>query len=101
MTNFLQGAWLLLNGRPEAASRTFEMLPADTPPRTWTLGSYYAAGRLGDGDVDRYLSDAFPWERRWLYTHMALLARVRGDDDEFETYWHVAREPLAEDASGD
>ena len=101
MTNFLQGAWLLLNGRPEAASRTFEMLPADTPPRTWTLGSYYAAGRLGDGDVDRYLSDAFPWERRWLYTHMALLARVRGDDDEFETCWHVAREPLAEDASGD
>jgi len=94
LTNFLHGAQLLMNRRERQAQRVFSLLPPSPTPRTWTLGSQYAAGRLGDGDVNRYLASAFPWERRHLYAHMALLARVRGDEDEFEVCQELAREPL-------
>jgi eukaryotic-like serine/threonine-protein kinase len=82
LANFLQGISLILAGRPEEALRTFSQLSPEPWPRTWTLGSHYALGRLGEGDLDRYLRGAFPWERSHLRSQALLLARARGEPPE-------------------
>ena len=63
--------------------RVFRMLPFERYPRTWTLGSHCASGRLSGWRLDRYQDDAFAWERKHLFAQMALLARVRGDEARF------------------
>ncbi len=76
LSNFLYGALQLLRGDPKAAEVTFRSLPEARWPRSWTLGSYLAAGRLGAGCVDDYLDQAFPWEKRVLAAHRSLLEAV-------------------------
>jgi hypothetical protein len=77
LCNFLHGVTLILEEREEEAARVFRQLPGIPWPRTWTLGSHYAAGRLGDGDLGAYLAGAFPFEKKNLRAHAELLARAR------------------------
>lgn len=78
LSNFLEGASLMLRSRAEEAMEVFGCLPETRWPRTWTLGSHLATGRLGEGSPEVYLENAFPWERTTLASHQALLDRVRG-----------------------
>ena len=79
LANFLHGVSLTLQGREDAAQRTFSRLPAYPFPRTWTLGSHYATGRLGDGDLRAYLDNSFTWERNQLQSQIKLLKLARGE----------------------
>jgi hypothetical protein len=76
LSNFLYGALQISCGDDTGARRTFEALPDAQWPRTWTLGSYLASGRLGGGEIEAYLARAFPWERRVLASHRELLEAV-------------------------
>ena len=76
LANFLVGCLAMLRGERDQAIETFAALKPMRWPRTWTLGSYYASGRLGDGDLSVYLDEALPWERRNLVSHMRLLESV-------------------------
>jgi tetratricopeptide (TPR) repeat protein len=82
LCNFLNGVALILRGREEEALRVFSHLPGVPWPRTWTLGSHYALGRLGNGSLEAYVRGAFPFERKTLATHAELLARARGEPPE-------------------
>ena len=73
LSNFLYGCLQLLRGREDEAERTFRALPDVIWPRTWTLGSYFASGRLAGGDLERYLAESFPWERRALSSQREVL----------------------------
>jgi hypothetical protein len=79
LANVLYGALLLARGKDKAAAEVFALLPDRDFPRTWTLGAYDESGRLGGGDV--VPSWLFPWERRDLERHRALLRHVRGDHE--------------------
>jgi serine/threonine-protein kinase len=79
LCNFLYGALLIMKGREDAAREVFAALPLARWPRTWTLGSHYALGRLGDGRLESYVQHAFPYERKCLKRHAELLARARGE----------------------
>lgn len=77
MANFLFGALLTKQGHAKEAARTFELLPATRWPRTWTLGSLYASGRLGEGgELTAYREEAFPWELGQLDLQRGLLEKV-------------------------
>lgn len=78
LSNFLLGASLLLRQREEEALHVFRLLEPSPWPRTWTLGSHYALGRLGAGRVESYIEGAFPWERTQLKAQAELLAHARG-----------------------
>ncbi|ANM30150.1 hypothetical protein ABI59_12065 [Acidobacteria bacterium Mor1] len=78
LVNLLYGAYLLATRRPGEAERTFRRLRPTPWPRTWTLGSHYASGQLGEGSLDRYLEGCFDWERAVLEEHRSLLSRVAG-----------------------
>jgi hypothetical protein len=77
------------------------MLPDTENPRTWTLGSYHLSGRLGGGDVNKYLCRALPWERRQLGRHLALLARAQKDAEGLAFWSNLATEPLVQHDSGE
>ena len=72
LSNFLYGTLLLLRGNEQQAQRVFRALPDNERPRTWTLGSYLASGRLDDRDPEFQLR-AFPWEKLVLASHRQLL----------------------------
>ncbi len=74
LSNFLHGVSLIQRGQQENALVVFKYLDAVRWPRSWTLGSHYALGRLGGGDMAAYLKRSFPWERINLERHAALLA---------------------------
>jgi len=80
LSNFLHGVSLTLRGRKDEARRVFELLTPYPWPRTWTLGSHYSAGRLGKGDLDAYLRNAFRWEVLHLQRQASLLASVERRD---------------------
>ena len=79
LVNLLHGATLLARDRDEEAVAVFNLLRPTAWPRTWRLGSHYAAGRLGGGDLDTWWRGAFPWERGQLRRQAALLASARGE----------------------
>ena len=78
LSNFLYGSLQLLLGNELAARRTFEALRESAWPRTWTLGSHVASGRLDATPGGAYCSQAFPWELRVLRNHQELLEAVGG-----------------------
>jgi hypothetical protein len=78
LSNFLYGTLLIRGGREEEAREVFSCLPRTAWPRTWTIGSHYALGRLGGGRLETYLAEAFPYERKCLLSHAELLAEARG-----------------------
>jgi len=82
LANFLHGVLSILQGRQDHAERIFAFLQPAEWPRTWTLGSHYALGRLGRGSLERYLEGAFPWEKKQLRSQAALLAAARGGGEE-------------------
>lgn len=82
LSNFLYGVCLLLRKREEEALHVFAYLPPVPWPRTWTLGSHHALGRLGGGKLKDYLAGSFLWERMNLRRQAALLARARGEPEE-------------------
>jgi len=94
LANFLYGVCLMMAGRQEQARAVFELLPACRFPRTWTLGSYFATGRLACDDAAGRAAALLPWERRHLYAHRALLARAQGDRAESERCWSQSVAPL-------
>ena len=77
LSNFLHGVSLIAKGREEEARLVFSYLQGLPWPRSWTLGSHYALGRLGNGNLASYLDGAFFWERMNLDRHVRLLARAR------------------------
>jgi serine/threonine-protein kinase len=77
LANFLHGTALIRRGREDEAMDVFGHLGAEPWPRSWTLGSHYALGRLGGGNVAAYLKNAFSWERISLERHRRLLERAR------------------------
>jgi serine/threonine-protein kinase len=78
LSNFLHGVTLEWRRKGAEARRVFSYLEPAPWPRTWTLGSHYALGRLGDGDVEAYRRGAFDWERKQLAAQAKLLAAARG-----------------------
>ena len=82
LSNFLYGCLLLHRGDLAPAMHIFSALPSVQWPRTWTLGSYLASGRLGNGSVERYRQAALPWEQAVLDSHIDQLALACGVDRE-------------------
>jgi serine/threonine-protein kinase len=95
LANFLHGLCLLGEGKGGEAMRIFRLLPFERFPRTWTLGSHCASGRLSGWRLDRYRDEAFPWERKHLNAQMALLSLVRGDEEGFKELLAKSRETPA------
>jgi len=82
LTNLLHGASLLMKEREDEAMAVFGYLDPSPWPRTWTLGSLVGAGHLNGHALERYLSGSFLWERKHLYSQMAMLAHARSDEEE-------------------
>jgi len=94
LTNLLHGASLLMDDREDEALQVFGYLEPEPWPRTWTLGSLAGAGHLSGHELERYLSGSFLWERKHLYSQMALLAHARGNDEEQKRYAELAAEQV-------
>ena len=77
LVNFLYGCLWELKERPERARSIFRALEPPPWPRTWLLGSHYAAGYFEADESGIGLQHLFPWELRVLESHRALLERVR------------------------
>lgn len=88
--HLLYGCWLWANEGEEIALIHFRGTLEVPFPRTWTLLHHYLMDNVGT--TERWLENAFLWERRHFFKQLALHYHCRGDHNKVDELLHEARQ---------
>jgi len=85
---FLYGCWLEATEGETLSKIHFSSSLDVSFPRTWSLGTHYILGKLGE----LWMQNSFLWERRHLYRQLSLYAHCKGDMEAVQQFKTLEKE---------
>ncbi len=87
LLHFLYGCWLYATEGKDIAYIHFSGVLDVSYPRTWSLGTHFLIGKIGDRQG--WLDKAFVWEKRQLYQQLSLYYHCAGDAAQVQYYQNL------------
>ncbi len=90
--HFLYGCFLAAVEGLEIAKAHFSGILEVPFPRSWTLATHYLNGHLNENN--RWMRQAFMWEKRQLYKQLSLYYHCVGDEENSKLFHNYARQQV-------